>query len=55
MYSMSNEMNSSEILNKFDGFHNSINVIKTKLVNEINSFLTYIQTQFFKKILFDMK
>ena len=36
MYFMSNEMNSNEILDKFDGFHNSINVIKTIIINEMN-------------------
>ena len=32
---MLNEKNFSEILNKFNGFHNDTNVIKTKIVNEI--------------------
>ena len=35
---MPNEKNSSEILNKFDRIYNSTNVIKTIIVNELNSF-----------------
>ena len=42
---MSNEMNSSEILDKFNGFHNDINKIKTKIINNnLNP-----NTIFFKK------
>ena len=37
---MLNEMNSSAIINKFDGFHNGTNVIKTIIINEMNSSLT---------------
>ena len=29
-----NEINSSKILDKFDGFHNSTNVIKIRILNE---------------------
>ena len=32
---MSNEINSSEILNKVDRFHNDTNVIEIRIVNEI--------------------
>ena len=32
MYFMSNEMNSSKILNKFD---NGTNIIKTEIINEM--------------------
>ena len=32
---MSNKINSSEILDKFDEFHNGINVIKTRIINKI--------------------
>ena len=35
MYVMSNEMNSNEILNKFDRFHNDTNIIKTRIINEM--------------------
>ena len=35
MYFMSNEMNFSEILNKFDGFQNGINVIKIGIISEM--------------------
>ena len=40
---MSNEMNSNEILDKFDGFYNGINVIKIIIIkkgNEMNIFWT---------------
>ena len=33
---MSNEMNYSIILNKFNELHNKINVIKIKIINKIN-------------------
>ena len=49
MYVMTNEMNSIEILDKLDRFHNGTNVIKTRVINEMNCFLTKIQTPFFKK------
>ena len=32
---MSNKINSNEIIDKFDEFHNGINVIKTKVINEM--------------------
>ena len=32
---MSNEMNSIKILDKFDGFNNGTNIIKTRIINEI--------------------
>ena len=32
---MSNEMNFNEILNKFNGFHNDINVTKLETVNKM--------------------
>ena len=32
---MSNEINSYEIINKFDEFQNDINIIKMKIINEI--------------------
>ena len=35
MYFILNEMNFSEILDKFDRFHNVTNVIKTRIINEI--------------------
>ena len=35
MYFMSYEMNSYEILDKFDGFQNDINIIKIGIVNKI--------------------
>ena len=37
---MSNEINFSEILNKFDEFYNDINVIKIGIVNKIDYSLT---------------
>ena len=37
---MLNEMNFNEILDKFDRFDNYINIIKTRIINEINSSLT---------------
>ena len=40
MYFKSNEINSSEIHYKFDGFYNGTNVIKIKTVNKMESFLT---------------
>ena len=38
IYFRSNEMNSSKIHAKFDGFYNDINVIKIKIVNKMKSF-----------------
>ena len=35
MYFRSNEMNSNEIINKFDGFYNGINIIKIRIINKI--------------------
>ena len=35
MYFMSNDMNSNEIINKFDGFYNGTNIIKIGIVNKI--------------------
>ena len=40
MYLMSYKMNSYEILDKFDGFQNIINVIKIEILNKMNSALT---------------
>ena len=33
---MLNKINSNEIFNKFDEFHNDINIIKTKITNKTN-------------------
>ena len=35
MYVMLNEMNFSEIFDKFNGFYNDTNVIKTIIINEM--------------------
>ena len=40
MHVMSNEMNYDEILDKFDELHNYIDIIKTRIINEINYSLT---------------
>ena len=40
MHFILNEINFSEILDKFDRFQNGINVIKIEIVNKMNSFLT---------------
>ena len=40
MHFPSNEMNSSAIIDKFDGIQNDTNVIKIEIVNKINSSLT---------------
>ena len=37
MYFRSNEINSNEIYDKFDRFHNDINIIKISIVNQIKS------------------
>ena len=49
MHFMSKENNSSKIFDKFDGFHNTINVIKTKFVNEIKQSLFYLNQNIIKK------
>ena len=35
MYFMLNEMNYNEIINKFNEFHNGINIIKIEILNEM--------------------
>ena len=35
MYFMSNKMNFNKILDKFDKFHNDINIIKIIIINKI--------------------
>ena len=39
MYIISNKMNFSEILNKFDRFYNDTNIVKTKTINEMKQIL----------------
>ena len=38
MYFRPNEINSNKIHDKFDGFYNVTNVIKIKIINEMNPF-----------------
>ena len=48
---MSNEMNSSEILDKFDRFQNNMNIIKIKIINKINFFKFKSKHHFFFKFI----
>ena len=44
MHFISNELNSNEILNKFDKIHNDSNVIKIEIVNEMNEFFIILNS-----------
>ena len=51
MYIILNEMNFNEIVNKFDGFYNDINIIKIKIINEFFFFNLNSDIIFLKIIL----
>ena len=43
MYFISNEINPSGILDKFDGFYNNTNIIKTRIINEMKWIFVFKQ------------
>ena len=49
---MSNEINFNKIHDKFDGFHNGINIIKIKIITKVklNNFFNLNSKIFFLKI-----